>query len=60
MYSYRRDVRCMSETKVFKLNGTNAVELARKTIELEKSLQAIMEKNLETFLGVGFLQSEYE
>jgi predicted transport protein len=49
----------MSETKLFQLNGTNAVELARKTIELEKSLQTIMEKNLDTFLGVGFLQSEY-
>jgi RecB family endonuclease NucS len=35
------------------------VELARKTTELEKSLQTIMEKNLETFLGVGFLESEY-
>lgn len=49
----------MSETKVFKLNGYHAVELTRKTIELEKSLQVIMEKNLMTFLGVTFLQSEY-
>jgi hypothetical protein len=56
---FRKEVRYMSETKVFQLNGTNAVELARKTIELEKSLQTIMEKNLETFLGVGFLESEY-
>jgi hypothetical protein len=34
-------------------------ELAGKSVALEKSLQALLEKNLETFLGVRFLASEY-
>ncbi|MDF2569417.1 MAG: hypothetical protein K0R55_1021 [Sporomusa sp.] len=49
----------MSETQLFRLLGSAAQELPRKTMHLEKSLQTIMEKNLETFLGVRFLQSEY-
>ncbi|MEN6622557.1 MAG: hypothetical protein ABFD50_13520 [Smithella sp.] len=49
----------MSETKLFKLVGPVAHELTRKTIQLEKSLQTVMERNLDTLLGVHFLQSEY-
>ena len=49
----------MSETQLFKVVGGTAQELTKKTIQLEKSLQTIMERNLETFLGVRFLQSEY-
>ncbi|MEN6566255.1 MAG: DUF5655 domain-containing protein [Veillonellales bacterium] len=49
----------MSETKLFKLVGPVAHELTRKTIQLEKSLQTVMERNLATLLGVHFLQSEY-
>lgn len=49
----------MSEIKLFKINSQKVVELSGKTIELEKSLQEIIEKNLETFLGVRFLRSEY-
>ncbi|MEN6413424.1 MAG: DUF5655 domain-containing protein [Veillonellales bacterium] len=49
----------MSETKLFKLVGTVAHELTRKTMQLEKSLQTVMERNLDTLLGVHFLQSEY-
>lgn len=49
----------LGETQLFKILGNTVLELSRKTMQLEKSLQTIMEKNLETFLGVRFLQSEY-
>jgi RecB family endonuclease NucS len=48
----------MSEIKLFKLNGKSAVEIAGEAVELEKSLQHLIEVNLETFLGVRFLASE--
>lgn len=49
----------MGEIKLFKINGQNANEIGGKKIELEKSLQTLFEKNLEIFLGVRFLHSEY-
>lgn len=48
----------MSDIKLFKING-DVSELEGKTVALEKSLQALLEQNLETFLGVRFLASEY-
>ncbi|MBC8206180.1 MAG: DUF91 domain-containing protein [Kiritimatiellaeota bacterium] len=48
----------MSDIKLFKING-QVEELAGKSVALEKSLQALLEANLETFLGVRFLASEY-
>ncbi|WP_321531814.1 DUF5655 domain-containing protein [uncultured Desulfuromonas sp.] len=48
----------MSDIKLFKINGTIA-ELEGKSVALERSLQTLLEKNLETFLGVRFLASEY-
>jgi len=48
----------MSDIKLFKING-QVEELAGKSVALEKSLQALLEGNLETFLGVRFLASEY-
>jgi hypothetical protein len=47
----------MSDIKLFKING-QVEELAGKSVALEKSLQALLEKNLETFLGGRFLASE--
>lgn len=49
----------MSEIKLYKITGFSAVELPGKTVGLEKSLQSVIEKNLEDMLGVRFLQSEY-
>ncbi len=49
----------MSDIKLFKINNGNIHELSGKSVALEKSLQELMEKNLETFLGVRFLASEY-
>lgn len=49
----------MSEIKLFKISGLNAVEVSGKTEALEKSLQSVLEKNLEEMLGVRFLQTEF-
>lgn len=49
----------MSDIKLFALDGSKARELPGQSAVLEKSLQTLMEQNLEVLLGVRFLQSEY-
>lgn len=49
----------MSDIKLFALNANAPKELAGKSVALEKSLQNLIEKHLDTFLGVRFLASEY-
>jgi predicted transport protein len=49
----------MSDIKIFRLSGESVTELEGRSAEIEKSLQTLIEKNLETFLGVRFLASEY-
>ena len=49
----------MSDIKLFKIDNGDVVEITGKSVALEKSLQELMEKNLEAFLGVRFLASEY-
>jgi len=49
----------MSDIKLFQLGGTSLTELASSSSPLEKTLQTLFEKNLETLLGVRFLASEY-
>lgn len=49
----------MGDIKFFKLNGDNVQELHGHSIALEKSLQNLIEKHLEAFLGIKFLASEY-
>lgn len=49
----------MSDIKLFKKDGETVAELAGVASPLERSLQTLFEKNLETFLGVRFLASEY-
>lgn len=49
----------MADIKLFRLGAGKVTELAGSEIALEKSLQTLIEKNLETFLGVRFLASEY-
>lgn len=48
----------MSDIKLFKL-ADKITELEGKSVALEKSLQSLIEKHLDTFLGVRFLASEY-
>ena len=49
----------MSDVKLFKISNNDVSEIPGKSVELEKSLQNLIEKHLETFLGVRFLATEY-
>lgn len=49
----------MSTIKLFKTKGVSPIELGVLSIAVEKSLQTTIEHNLEMFLGVKFLASEY-
>ncbi len=49
----------MGDIKLFRLNNSKTEELMGKSATIEKSLQTLVEKNLETFLGVTFLATEY-
>ena len=49
----------MADIKLFSIkNGVK--ELESKTVNLEKELQTIIEKNMDYFFGVTFLETEYE
>ena len=49
----------MSDIKLFDISGAEAKMLEGRSVSLEKSLQTMMENNLESLLGVTFLASEY-
>lgn len=49
----------MSDVKLFRLTNGSAEELIGKPVKLEKKLQALIEKHIETFLQVRFVASEY-
>jgi len=49
----------MSDLKLFSLQAGTARQLPASSMALEKSLQTLIEKNLETFLGVRFLATEH-
>ncbi len=49
----------MSDIKLFRIENGSARELEGRAATLEKSLQTLIERNLETVLGVRFLASEY-
>ena len=50
----------MSDIQLFRLHGTSTVtELGSQAAPLEKTLQTLIEGQMETFLGVRFLASEY-
>lgn len=48
----------MSDLKLFRVNGI-IEELPATAVNVEKELQTLIEKNMEKFFGVKFLQSEY-
>ena len=48
----------MSDLKLFKLSPGQVTELPVSSMALGKSLQSLIEKHLDTFLGVTFLASE--
>ena len=49
----------MSDIKVFRTDGGKVCEIEGKSVALEKSLQTLIETNLDVFLGIRFLASEY-
>lgn len=49
----------MSDIKLFQIDGNTAIAIEGQSVAVEKSLQALIEKHLEIFLGVRFLESEY-
>lgn len=49
----------MSDLKLFRTIDGAADELHGTSVALERSLQTLMEKNLETLLGIRFLASEF-
>ena len=49
----------MSDIKLFRLQAGLATELQGDASDLEKPLQTLIEKNLDTLLGIRFLASEY-
>lgn len=49
----------MSDIKLFRIGSGTVTELAGTTDTVEKSVQVLLEKNLEALLGVRFLATEY-
>ncbi len=49
----------MSDIKLFKISSADAVELHGGAMSREKDLQALIERHMESFLGVRFLATEY-
>jgi predicted transport protein len=49
----------MGDIKLFKQSPVAITELPGHTMQIEKSLQTLFERNLEPLLGVRFLASEY-
>lgn len=48
----------MADIKLFQIKP-GVAELAVSSVALEKDLQTLLEKNMQTFFGVTFLKSEY-
>lgn len=49
----------MSDIQLFRLHGGAATELTASAAALERNLQTLIEGQMETFLGVRFLATEY-
>jgi len=49
----------MGDVKMFALREQGVAELAPSSVQVEKSLQALFEANLEALLGIRFLSSEH-
>ena len=51
--------RTLADIKLFQLQSDTARELRAESVDIEKSLQSLMEQHLESFLGVRFLATEH-
>src|ERR1700729_4602756 len=50
----------MADIKLFQLQSDSACELHAESVDIEKSLQSLMQRHLDSFLGVRFLATEYD
>src|SRR5207302_1723090 len=51
--------RTLADIKLFQLDSDSVRELRAESVDIERSLQSLMEQHLESFLGVRFLATEY-
>ncbi len=49
----------MSDVKLFQIRNGSAQQLLGQSVKLEKKLQTLIEKHLDTFLHIRFVASEY-
>ncbi|WP_216636601.1 hypothetical protein [Endozoicomonas ascidiicola] len=49
----------MSDAKLFRFKDKTVSELAGYSAKLEKDLQTLIEGNMEAFLGIRFMETEY-
>ena len=49
----------MSDIKLFRTMKTGVKELGAKSVSVEKSLQTLIERDMDVFFGIRFLASEY-
>ena len=49
----------VADIKLFRIEAEHARELPSQSVAIERSLQQLLEKHLQDFLGVQFLASEY-
>ena len=49
----------MTDIKLFRTNDDAVQELPGRSVALERSLQSLIETNLDAFFGIRFLESEY-
>jgi RecB family endonuclease NucS len=49
----------MSDLKLYEIHTDNVMEILGTSVKVEKSLQELIERHLDAFLGVRFLATEY-
>jgi predicted transport protein len=49
----------MGEINLFRIEGQDVRSIEPKSVELERKIQNLIERNLEELLGITFLESEY-
>ena len=49
----------LADIKLFRMSSEAVEELTGESVAVEKTLQSLLENNLESFLGIRFLASEY-
>jgi predicted transport protein len=49
----------LADIRLFQIQADSVRELPAESVDIEKSLQSLLEQHLESFLGVRFLATEY-